>query len=237
MSKLRNQSNYVRREQVLVNYKTTPETGIGRWHISNLRKKGEIVPVSTTWCRVGSERRFLLQRSSRETEIVRVVRPLVDRFCVWSLTALNPLLVHQRLHRLTLVEVDKADQRMVFDRLRDARFRNVILGVDRQWTADQVGGSDYDVVVQQLISKAPLENKQKGIPTLEKIIVDLFVDRQVLTGVSSSDLDHLVRVAFTEYTIDVRVLRGYAHRRSTWDRLQAYLEWLQVAPREVLNDP
>lgn len=72
---------------------------------------------------------------------------------------------------------------------------------------------------------------------MEKIIVDLFVDRQVLTGVSSSDLDHLVRVAFTEYTIDVRVLRGYAHRRSTWDRLQAYLEWLQVAPREVLNDP
>ncbi len=228
---------YVSRSEVLSRFAVSPETGIGRWHINALRKKGEIVPVSRTWCRVGPEHRFVLEQASRDIEIMRVVRPLVENFSVWALTALNPLLVHQRLRRLTLVEVDKADKRMVFEHLRSERIRNVLLETNLEWVADHVGASDFDVVVRQLVTKAPLENKQKGIPTLEKILVDLFIDGQVLAGIAPSDLEHLIDLAFTQYTIDIRVLRGYARRRNTWERLQSYLEWLKVAPAEVLRDP
>lgn len=195
------------------------------------------MPVSRTWCRVGAENRFELQQSSRDLELARVVRHLVDTYCVWSLTALNPLFIHQRLRRLTLVEVEKADQRMVFERIRSERFRNVILETDVRWVVDHVGASDFDVVVRQLVTKAPMEHQQKGVPTLEKILVDLFVDGQGLAGIAPSDLEHLTYLAFTVYTIDIRVLRGYARRRSAWERLRSYLEWLKVAPVEVLHDP
>lgn len=105
------------------------------------------------------------------------------------------------------------------------------------WVVDHVGGSDFDVVVRSLIVKAPLEDATKGIPTLEKIIVDLFVDGQVLLGIVPSDFDHLVGMAFREFTIDIRVLRSYARRRAAWDNLQAYIEYLNIVPSEVLRDP
>lgn len=228
---------YVSRSEVLSRYATTPDTGIGRWHINSLRKKGEIVPVSRTWCREGPEHRFVLQRSHRDLELARLVRQLADNYSVWSLTALNPLFIHQRIRRLTLVEVEKADQWMVFERIRSERFRNVILETDLKWVVDHVGGSDFDVVVRQLTTKAPMEYKQKGIPTLEKILVDLFIDGQVLAGIARTDLDHLINLAFSVYTIDIRVLRGYARRRSVWEHVSSYLEWLKVAPTEVLHDP
>lgn len=218
-------------------YGVSPDSGVGRWRISILRKDGHITPISRTWCRVGPERRFQLQQTSRDIELARAVRPLVDSFCVWSVTAINPLLIHQRLRRLTLVEVGRNDQRMVFERLRSERFRNVILDTDTRLVVDHVGDSDFDVVVRSLVVKAPLEDSKKGIPSLEKIIVDLFVDGQVLLGIGSSDLDHLIGLAFSEYTIDVRALRSYAHRRATWNKLLTYIEWLKAAPSEVLRDP
>lgn len=195
------------------------------------------MPVSRTWCRVGPERRFHLQQTSRDIELARVVRPLVDNYCVWSLTAINPLLIHQRARRLTLVEVARDDRRMVFERLRSERFRNVILETDTKWVVDHVGESDFDVIVRTLVGKSPLEDAKKGIPSLEKIIVDLFVDGQVLLGVAPSDLAHLVGLAFSEYSIDVRVMRSYARRRAAWDKLVSFIEMLQVAPSEVLRDP
>ncbi len=77
----------------------------------------------------------------------------------------------------------------------------------------------------------------RGTPTLEKIIVDLFIDGQVLAGIAQSDLEHLINLAFTVYTIDIRVLRAYARRRNILDKLMLYIEWLKVAPAEVLRDP
>lgn len=195
------------------------------------------MPVSRTWCRTGPEHQFELLQTSREGEIARVVRTLVDRYCIWSLTALNPLLVHQRLRRLTIVEVERDDQRMVFERLRSEKFRNVILETDTKWVMDHVGGSDFDVIVRKLITKAPIKNSLRGTPTLEKIIVDLFIDGQVLAGIAQSDLEHLINLAFTVYTIDIRVLRAYARRRNILDKLMLYIEWLKVAPAEVLRDP
>lgn len=135
------------------------------------------------------------------------------------------------------MEVGRDDQRMVFDRLRMERFRNVILETDTKWVVDHIGGSDFDVVVRPLVGKAPLEDPKKGIPTLEKIIVDLFVDGQVLAGITPSDLAHLIEMAFSEYSIDIRVLRSYARRRGSWAKLLSYVEWLKVVPTEVLRDP
>lgn len=228
---------YITRELLLSKFGVSPDSGAGRWRISELRKAGDYVPISRTWCRVGPECRFVVERTSRDLELARVVRPLVDTYCVWSLTSLNPLFLHQRIRKLTIVEVERSDQRMVFERLRAERFRNVILETESKWVADHIGGTDFDVVVRQLVTKAPLEDKKKGIPTLEKILVDLFIDGQTLAGIAPSDLEHLIDLAFTEYTIDVRVLRSYARRRSAWDRLKSYLDWRTVAPEEVLSDP
>ena len=234
---MKNISQYRTRQEILREFGSSSDSGVGRWRISTLRKQGIIVPVSSTWCRIGPERRFQLHQTSREVELARAVRPLVDNFCVWSVTAINPLLIHQRLQRLTLLEVGRHDQRMVFEHLRAERFRNVILETDTTWVADHVGGSDFDVVVRTLIVKAPLEDAKKGIPTLEKIIVDLFVDGQVLLGIVASDFDHLVGMAFREFTIDIRVMRSYARRRGAWDNLLSYIECLKVVPSEVLRDP
>ena len=205
--------------------------------MNQLRTEGLIVPVSRTWCRTGPEHQFELHQTSREVELARVIRTLVDRYCVWSLTALNPLLVHQRLRRLTIVEVERDDRRMVFERLQSEKFRNVILETDAKWAMDHVGGSDFDVIVRKMITKAPMKNKLRGTPTLEKIIVDLFIDGQVLAGIAPSDLVHLIKLAFSVYTIDIRVLRAYARRRNVLDKLISYLDWLKVAPAEVLHDP
>lgn len=228
---------YKTRQEILKGYGVTPDSDAGRWRISALRKEGYIVPVSRTWCRVGPDRRFHLRQTSRDIQLVRVVRPLVDSCCVWSLTSINPLLVHQRTRRLTLVEVARADRRLVFERLRSERIRNVILETDTKWVIDHIGESDFDVVVRTLVGKSPLEDAKKGIPSLEKIIVDLFVDGQVLLGVAQSDLTHLVRMAFSEFCIDVRVMRSYARRRATWDKLVSFIEMLQFVPSEVLRDP
>lgn len=118
--------------------------------------------MSRTWCRVGPEHRFVREQSSRDLELARVVRPHVDHFSVWSLTSLNPLFIHQRLRRLTLVEVEKSDLQMVFEKVRSERFRNEILETELKWVVDHLGASDFDVIVRQLVTKAPLANNRRG---------------------------------------------------------------------------
>lgn len=234
---MENIPKYVKRVEILDRYGTALSSGAGRWHMNQLRTRGLFVPVSRTWCRTGAERLFELPQTSREIELAQVIRTLVDDYCIWSLTALNPLFIHQRMRRLTIVEVDRYSQGMVFERLRSERFRDVILETDTKWAMNHVGFSNFDVMVRRLITKAPIMNKVKGTPTLEKIIVDLFVDGQVLAGIAPTDLEHLCRLAFTDYTTDIRVLRAYARRRNVLDKLMSYLEWLTVAPAAVLHDP
>ena len=228
---------YKKRVEILREFGEEPTSANGRWRISDLRSRGIVTPVSRTWCRIGQERRFVIQQGDREKELVRIARRIAENVCAWSIRELNPLVVHQRTRRLIFVEVEKGAMKRVFEEFLDQRFRNVYLETDTKWVMSHVGGSDYDVFVRQLVTRAPLEDVKKGIPSLEKIIVDLFEDGFVYGVSRSPDLAHLIRNAFSTYSIDVRTLRTYARRRGNYDHLSKFIEWLAVVPPEVLRDP
>ncbi|MBL0321704.1 MAG: hypothetical protein IPP80_04875 [Ignavibacteria bacterium] len=228
---------YKKRVEILREFGEEPTSAKGRWRISDLRSRGIVTPISRTWCRIAQERRFVIEQGDREKELVRIARKIADTVCVWSIRELNPLVIHQRMRRLIFVEVEKGAMNRVFEEFLDQRFRNVYLETDTKWVMAHVGGSNYDVFVRQLVTRAPLEDVKKGIPSLEKIIVDLFEDGFVYGLSRSPDLAQLIRNAFTTYSIDIRTLRTYARRRGNYDHLSQFIEWLAVVPPEVLHDP
>lgn len=228
---------YRRREDVLGELGVSKSTANGRWRISDLREKNILTPVSRTWCVIKPERRFVIHQGNRERDLVRIVMEIADTYCVWSIRELNALMMHQRIRRLIFVEVDKGATKRVFEEFVDRRIRNVILQTDTKWVLSHIGGTDFDVIVKPIVSRAPLEDAKRGTPSLEKIIVDLFEDGQVYGVSRSTDLAHIIRMAFTDFTIDLRTLRTYAKRRGVFEHLLKFISWLNIVPKEVLDDP
>jgi hypothetical protein len=84
------------------------------------------------------------------------------------------------------------------------------------------------IIVKDLITKAPVQTIDK-IPTapLEKILVDIFSDKDLFITFQGSELDMIFQTAFEKYTINKSKLFRYAKRRGK-DEIFDYLHYLNI---------
>lgn len=91
--------------------------------------------------------------------------------------------------------------------------------------------SGNTIIIKRLISRSPMQRvsiKEKSkdiinLPTLEKILVDVFSDPVTFYTVQGSEMKTLYENALKRYHINYGKLLNYAKRRKKDDRLKTYM--------------
>jgi hypothetical protein len=176
--------------------------------------------------------------------------PLLNT-CIWTTEWLNEWTIHQTVRTYTIVEVEDNACESVFYHLRDKGDKNVFLEPDALLMERYVSDAENPIIIQKLVGRSPLMFAKRGkkqehlknpltkrsqlrsihtskstdvkVPTLEKILVDIFCDNIVLFAYKGQEQDQIFRSIFNDYAIDMRTLFSYAERRKRKAQLTQYL--------------
>lgn len=141
-------------------------------------------------------------------------------FQIWDLSLLNEFINHQIALNTVVVEVENKYINYVFDSLKDNTY-SVLL----KPSIDLVNmyATKDTLILKQLISETPTNKKDRHKVTLEKILVDVVVDKLTSHLVSEGELMGFYENVLEKYLIDHKKLLRYASRRNAASKIKTYI--------------
>lgn len=150
-------------------------------------------------------------------EFVKGRFPLLS-FIVWETRALNEFTNHQLARNIIFVEVEKPLSETAFYALHDY-CNHVVLhnptGKELLMYAGMV-----TVVTLSLTSEAPMNGY---FISLEKMLVDLFANKQLEQTISRGDCAGIFEEAFSRYRVNENMMFRYAKRRNKYKELSNFI--------------
>jgi hypothetical protein len=139
--------------------------------------------------------------------------PLLS-YRVWELSWLNEFFNHQLAHNKIRVEVEKDGCDFVFSSLVEKFPGRVLLRPNAQELLQY--GTDDGIIIDRLVSEAPKSDGEPYQVPLEKVIVDLFANKNLM--LSKGDYPPALETMFATYRIDqVSMLRDARRRNKVKD--------------------
>lgn len=150
-------------------------------------------------------------------------------YCVWNSDWVNEFSRHQVIKNFYIVEASKEELTSLFYRLKDKGLENVFLNPEPNVLDLYARDNEVPIVLKPLISRSPVmedryESKSVFVPTLEKILVDLFTDTDIFYFVQGAELRRIFEHAIEKYAINFTRLFAYARRRNKSEELDNYLK-------------
>jgi hypothetical protein len=143
-------------------------------------------------------------------------------YVIWESDILNYWLNHLLNKNYVFIEVDKKYLDFAFDYLTEKGFSNILVNPSLKEFNKYRNSSS--VIIIPLFSKSPVEHNKV---TIEKIIVDLYVDKIFSNLIESSELPAIYNQIFKTYKINFTTLYSYAKRRRVYDNLKAAISSLR----------
>ena len=135
--------------------------------------------------------------------------PLLS-YRVWELSWLNEFFNHQLAHNKIFVEVEKNGCDFVFSSLVEQHPGRVLLRPRAQELLQY--GTDDGIIIDRLVTEAPKSDGESYQVPLEKLIVDLFANKNLI--LSKGDYPSAIEMMFNKYRIDQVPMLRYARRRN-----------------------
>jgi hypothetical protein len=151
------------------------------------------------------------------------------KFCCWSTDWLNEFSRHQTATNYYLVEIEKDMIDSVFNYLMDNTEFHVFINPDEQTLNRYIQSETDPVILKSLISRSPL-TKHKispfviNIPSLEKIIVDLFCDTELFNYWQGEEKINIYRNILKQYDVNFSTITSYAKRRNREKEIKDFLK-------------
>jgi len=158
-------------------------------------------------------------------------------YCIWQTSWLHEFMIHQPTRRFTIFEVEKDIVESVFFLLKSSKWQ-VFINADNT-IIDYLFMEDKEIiVVKSMISRSPtLIQEQIEIPSLEKILIDVFCDSKLFSPYSGQELTNIFRYAHKKYHINYTRLLYYAKRRNrNKEVLEFILQFADDSLKMILND-
>ena len=187
--------------------------------IKQLVNEGVLIKVDSDKYKVIQKKPFVYSSSALSAEMKECIGskyPLVD-YCVFDSGIFNNFLNHQISMNIVFVEVEKDVEKAVYEYLRE-EYVNVLFKPDlEQFRLYAESGT---VIVRQLITKSPLGDNYSI--TLEKLLVDVFVDKLLRILINESEYNNFTNNCFSNYLINKRRILAYSSRRNCRDKIKKY---------------
>jgi len=184
--------------------------------IYELKKKDIIKPIRTGVYSVSDRHLFT---PNLDNSIRRINSRLKDAFSnvnynLWSTGWLAEFSRHQPMVDILIVETERDSIESMFFYLKDEGFKNVFLKPDANMMEKYISEEKQAIIVKPMISRAPTRRVEKiQVPTLEKILVDLFCDEVTFYAYRGNELVNIFDHAFKYYAVNFSRLFSYAKRR------------------------
>lgn len=227
IERFKNQQSFTREELLEFYHFYEPNINDGTfgWKIYDLKKKGIIESIKTGIYVIASKKKF---RPQPEPIIITINTILEESFAhhvsnIWSTTWLNEFIELQTTSALIILEVDKESMEQIFYILKDRQMK-VYLKPDENMIEKYISEEKEAIIVKPMITRAPTTSvKAIKIPTLEKILVDLFCDEKIFYAYQGRQLTRIYEAAFEKYIINLSSLLNYAKRRKRESALREFL--------------
>ncbi len=165
------------------------------------------------------------------------------RYCIWETAWLNEFTRHQLTQSTIFIEVEKDFEEEVFYFIKD-KFpkKEVFLKPNGQVIDFYISESIQPLIVKRLISRAPLTKRTIdkttfAVPTLEKILVDLFVEKRFFYYLQGSELIEIYENAIGKYRINFTRLFGYARRRVRAQEIKDFMrQHVYHLVKDIIDD-
>ena len=146
--------------------------------------------------------------------------------CIWETSWLNEFMLHQPGKFISIIEVENGAEETVFYHLK-ANYNNVFIKPNLQELEWYIYNNSSSIVVKRLVSQAPLsDNKHIVTPKLEKILIDVFVEKDFFYPYQGQELINIYKYIFQYYQISLKSLVRYAERRKCKGPLKEYMQKL-----------
>ncbi len=157
--------------------------------------------------------------------------------CIWSTKAVNEFMLHLPVKFITVLQVEREAIEPVFDFIQSLNFGTVYIEPDKKEIERYIFETERSIVLQSLISRAPLQKiGNVTTVTLEKIIVDLFSDRNLFSAFQGRELVYIINNAYKKYLVNFTTLFHYAGRRGKEKDLRRFLLEKTDIPKNIIND-
>ena len=142
-------------------------------------------------------------------------------FQIFELIQLNAFVNHQFAHNTIFISVENALIDYVFDSLRRMHPGQIMLKpkVDDYYKYLV----DNQLVITRLPSESPKGIFEKWQSRLEKILVDISVDKLLSRIIPESEYDNIFSESLRHYYIDIGSMERYASRRGALDKFKTIL--------------
>ncbi|MEJ0055757.1 MAG: DUF6577 family protein [Bacteroidota bacterium] len=217
----------------LRNFFSESEPGLNdatlRWRIYHLKQKDILRPVKRGMYAIDKTEKLTFDPSfSKKLDSLNSVhlKSFVDAaYGLWTTEWLAQFMELQPTNHLIIFEIEKELTYPLFQELQLAK-KNVFLDPDKDIIENYILAKQNPVIVRALQSRAPLQKTSHGkyVPALEKILVDVFCDKDLFIAFQGSELKNIYRNAWKEYEINLSVLTSYAGRRR---RIKPILEFIK----------
>lgn len=198
--------------------------------INRMIGKKEIYKLSSNIYKFGSKKVFSIKKSMANIDIVNEINNNYDiDFVIWNISILNEWLNHLINSSIVILEVEKDYLEFIFEHLK-GKF-NILINPSKNEIYNY--STNDTIVLKPLISKAPINHKEKT-PKIEKIIVDIFLDKIVNCFYESNERIGIYEQIFEIYSVNYKTLFAYAKRRHIYKEFKEYLEKHKIGDVEYL---
>ncbi len=195
------------------------------WKIYDLKKKQIIETVKKGVYTLVKRKTF---KPELDRTILKVAHILENSFSVhfyniWNTSWLNEFIELQATSSIIILETDKDSMEGVFYQLKDKNM-TPYLKPDDTVIERYLAEEKEAVVVKPMISRAPTHRlKNTVIPSLEKILVDLYCDEKLFFAYQGQQLERIYAGSFEKYIINLSRLLNYAKRRGRQEDIKSFL--------------
>ena len=212
------------------NYKSELTQNSINWRIHNLVQKGILERIGKGVFRVGQNRLYIPEITSKQKTIYNTISSKFpfSKFCVWNSNILNEFSHHQSNMNFILLEVEKESLQSVFYEMKKNK-NDVFIEPSEGIIENYVIYQKNPVIVKTLITEAPLQEVEKVFTTtIEKLLVDIFCDKDLFFAFQGKELRTIMEEAFMKYSVNQNKIIRYANRRGKKEELINYLKQIQI---------
>lgn len=196
------------------------------WRIYKLVEKGIIQRIGRGKYKLGRQKPFspLIPKTIKSLYQTLVKEYPYLEISIWSTEWISPWMLHVPETNKIIIEVEKGTEENIFYFLSDIR-ENVFLNPPRDILDKYARKNKSQIIIKNLITDAPLQKiNNLKVPTLEKIIVDLILDVEILSEFQGRDLDSIIENAYQFHSIQEDKLLRYAGRRRKRDFIEQFIK-------------
>lgn len=195
--------------------------------LEKMLSEGQIVRVGRNQYQkssFGGNKNVYINSYSEEAQIIvswmQEKYPLLE-YRIWELGWLNEFWNHQIAQNKIFVEVERMGCEFVYTELNDEYDGHILLRPDEK-ELYRYAGPDT-VIIDRLVSEAPKGNPDDYNMPLEKLIVDLFANKNLRSMVHIGEYAKAIAEMFDKYYIDQVKLFRYAKRRHKKEEIYRFL--------------